>query len=70
MVDEVYAAVTNRDNRRALSSRGIAEYYDLLMTNESIEAAFSTRESERRLIAASPTVQSNMAHYKSSGAGP
>jgi hypothetical protein len=70
MVEEVQASVTNKDNRRSLASRGIAEYYDLLMTNESIEAAFSTREAEKRLISASPTVQSNMTHYKQPNANP
>jgi len=70
MVDEVYASVTNKDNRKAMSSKGIAEYYDLLMTNENIESAFSTRESEKRLMSASPTVQSNMTHYKNPGASP
>jgi hypothetical protein len=34
------------------------------MSNEGIESAFSTRESEKRLMAASATVQSNMTHYK------
>lgn len=64
MVDEVYACVTNRDSRKAISSRGIAAYHDLMMSNEGIESAFSTRESEKRLMAASATVQSNMTHYK------
>ncbi len=68
LVEEVSASVVNKESRRSLTSRGIAEYHDLLMTNESIEAAFSTRESEKRLIAASATVQSNMTHYKNPNA--
>lgn len=64
MVDEVCESVNGRENKSALNSRKIAEYYDLLMTNESIFAAFSTRESENRDLTPTTSVQSNMTHFK------
>ena len=64
MVDEVYESVNGRENKVSLSNRKIAEYYDLLMTNESIFAAFSTRESENRNLTPTTSVQSNMTHFK------
>jgi hypothetical protein len=63
MVDEVCHIVTSKESRKSMTTRGIAGYYDLLMTNESLEGAFSTKESEKKLMTASPAVQSNMTHY-------
>ena len=64
LVDEVYESVNGSENKASLTRRQIAEYYDLLMTNESIFAAFSTRESENRDLTPTTTVQSNMTHFK------
>jgi hypothetical protein len=64
LVEEVYESVNGRENRASLSNRKVAEYYDLLMTNESIQAAFSTREILERGITPSRTVQANISIFE------